>query len=259
MRAERRAELAEIRRIERAEAEAKAQAKHAVQDRARDEREAALREQLADLQAKLDGPKRIDEGLAAQQMLAESLKAAYPNDVVTHIRRGQAGPDILLGVEGAGRIAVESKRAKNWVNAWLTKLVTDRSKAGATFGLLVSEAAPPEHLALPDGIYVADFDSALTVVSVLREVLIKVADYEQQHAARSEAKDSIYDYVTGTRLAARLSTINHAWLTDRAELEKEVRTHERDWRARRQASEQGWSDLKGMIADLADLGVDLNL
>jgi hypothetical protein len=259
MRAQRRAELAEIRRIERAEAEAKAEAKHAVQDRARDEREAALREQLADLQAKLDGPKRIDEGLAAQQLLAECLKAAYPNDVITHIRRGQAGPDILLCVEGAGRIAVESKRAKIWANSWLTKLVTDRSKAGATFGLLVSEAAPPEHLALPDGIYVADFDSALTVVSVLRAVLVKVAGDEQHHAARSEAMDKVYDSVTGTQLAARLSTINQAWLSDRAELEKEVRTHERDWRARRRTSEQGWSNLKGMIADLADLGVELNV
>jgi hypothetical protein len=260
--AEHEAEVARIRLEERRSAEEAIEAKHAVQDRARDNREAKLREQLATAQSQLDAPKRIDEGCSAQQLLAERLQSAYPLDQITVTPRCRAGADILLCVvNDRGEILIslpiEVKRARSWGATWLPKLSEDRRNSNASFAMLVSEVLPASECALPDGIYVANFESAPTIVDALRSMMLKVASIAHNNAVRDDAASPAYGYVTGDLFAQWLTAMNQAWLSEQAQLDREIRTHGRDWKIRQKAIDHGWQARNAIVADFEELGIDL--
>ncbi len=75
------------------------------------------------------------------------LRARFPGDVIEPVPKGEFGGDVLhrvLGPAGqtCGTILFESKRTKNWTDAWLAKLRGDQRAAGADVAMIVSSALP---------------------------------------------------------------------------------------------------------------------
>ena len=92
------------------------------------------------------------------------LRAEFPFDNIAPVGAGQRGADMRQIVRTSaanicGTILWESKRARHWSNAWVTKLKEDQSAAKADVAVLVCTALPPSvrHMELHEGVWVVDF------------------------------------------------------------------------------------------------------
>jgi hypothetical protein len=127
---------------------------------------------------------RQEEGVARQDVFAEELRERFPGDEITVTARGQAGADVThrvrIGGRDCGTILWECKRAASWSGAWIGKLADDARKAGAAFGVIVSETLPRgmDGSGRVDEVWVCDFGSAVHLAAGLRWVLIAASQYE---------------------------------------------------------------------------------
>lgn len=123
-------------------------------------------------------------------MFAEELRERFPGDEITVTARGQAGADVAqrvrLGSRDCGTILWECKRAANWSGAWIGKLTDDTGKAGAAFGVIVSETLPHgmDGSGRVDDVWVCEFGYAVHLAAGLRWAVIAASQYEAANAAR---------------------------------------------------------------------------
>src|ERR671913_2000190 len=76
------------------------------------------------------------QGETQELLLEEILRDHFPFDSIVEVGKGVEGADCMQIVRNAignecGKIIFESKRAKNWSNAWVQKLKTDMRNKGA--------------------------------------------------------------------------------------------------------------------------------
>jgi hypothetical protein len=206
---------------------------------------------------------RQEEGIARQDVFAAELRGRFPDDEITVAARGQAGADITqrirYGHRDCGTILWECKRAVNWSGAWVGKLADDARKAGAGFGVIVSETLPPgmEGSGRVDEIWICDFGSAVHLAAGLRWVLIAASQYEAANAARADISGKVYDYIATGGFASRCEAINRAIETMTSTLGKERRYYEQRWKEWERHIETVAGSLYGIAGDLVRLGAEV--
>ncbi|MEO0390789.1 MAG: DUF2130 domain-containing protein, partial [Pseudomonadota bacterium] len=144
----------------------------------------AMRRQIEALKQKSEQGSMQAQGEAAELILEDQLRRAFPADSIAEVGKGIRGADCLQTVAGgAGTLLWESKRTQNWSNDWAPKLRADLRTAGADLAVLVSTARPEgiETFEARDGIWICAPRFALALAGVLRHSLIEVA---QARAAR---------------------------------------------------------------------------
>jgi hypothetical protein len=147
-----------------------------VRDKARLEAEDALKAKVTEKETQIAGMQRQIEELrrkaeqGSQQLQGEALEIElesllrnrFPRDLIEPVAKGEFGGDVMHRVLGpggqaSGTILWESKRTRNWNDAWLGKLRDDQRAAKAEVALIVSTALPKgiESFDLVDNVWVA--------------------------------------------------------------------------------------------------------
>lgn len=264
----------EIRVQERAEADRRAQERaeaellkkdetHSIQVRELEDKLKRVNDQLDEARRKGVTGSRQEEGFSRQDLFAEELEQRFPADEISSTPRGTAGADVSqtvrLGDRDCGLLVWECKRVAKWNGAWIGKLAEDAAKAGASLAVIVSEELPPglDGSGLVDGVWVTDYQHALTLAAGLREAVVTAWRYKLASAGREDTASKVYDYVATGGFADRYAAAERALDAQLETLRKEKQYYARSWAQREQQIDKTRTNLTGMVADLILVGAEL--
>jgi hypothetical protein len=243
----------------------------AARDQAKKEAEESLKfkvaekdQTIASMQQKIEELKRRAEqgsqqlqGEVLELELENLLRAKFPFDAIEPVPKGEFGGDVLHRVVGAGgqpggTILWESKRTKNWSDAWLAKLREDQRTAKAEIAVIVTHTLPKgvETFDMVDGVWVTHPRAALPVAAILRQSLLELALARQASEGQQTKTEMIYQYLTGPRFRQRVEAIVEAFSTMQEDLDKERKAIMKQWAKREEQIERVMGATVGMYGDL---------
>jgi hypothetical protein len=199
----------------------------------------SLRGQVAVANQRANQISQQNQGDALESFFENQLRTVFPRDEVADVPTGVKGADVMLDVfnevgTACGRILFETKRTQNWSNAWIGKLREDLHRVNAHVGVIVTETLPKDiqGCGFKDGIWVADFSSAMTLIRSLRWGLMQVQLEKkvQQNAEQNAAL--LYGYVTSPEFRNRVVSIVGAHASLRDGINKERKAMEKNWKLR---------------------------
>lgn len=216
--------------------------------------------QVDNLKRKMEQGSQQMQGELLELELTDLLIKEFPFDKIEEVAKGVRGGDIIQKVKtqkgrDCGIILWETKRTKNWNDAWISKLKDDQRDARADLCVLVSETLPQgfHHFRHLDGVWVTDIPSALSLALALRVILIQVASTRELEQGKSDKKELVYHYVTGPEFRNRVCAIIEGFSSMREQLEAEKRAMTRIWDRRAKEIERIISNTAGMYGDLEGL------
>jgi hypothetical protein len=223
----------------------------------KEEQIASMQRQIEELKRKAEQGSQQLQGEVLELALEETLRTKFPFDSIEPVGKGEFGGDVLQRVVGpmgqaCGAILWESKRTKNWSDAWLPKLRGDQRAAKAEIAVLISDALPKdiETFGPVDGVWVSAPRYAVPLVIALRQSLIDVAGTRQAQEGQQTKMELVYEYLTGPRFRHRVEAIVEKFSDMQADLDRERKTMTRLW-AKREAQIQGVIESTvGMYGDL---------
>lgn len=218
---------------------------------------AGMQRQIEALKRKAEQGSQQLQGEVQELELESLLAAKFPQDIVEPVPKGEFGGDILHRVlnssgQTCGTLLWESKRTKNWSDAWLAKLRRDQRAARADVALLVSRTLP-KGLDLFDyieGIWVLDPKCVIPVAIALRQSLIEVAAVRQAGEGQHTKMGMVYQYLTGPRFRTRIEAIVEKFTDMQDDLDKERKTMTRLWAKREEQIHGVIEATAGMYGDL---------
>ena len=217
----------------------------------------AMQKQIEDLKRRAEQGSQQLQGEVQELELENLLRSKFPYDAIEPVAKGEYGGDVLQRVTSAsgqasGTILWESKRTKNWSDAWLTKLREDQRSAKAEIAVIVSQALPKgiETFDSVDGIWVSHPRAALPVAVILRQSLMEVALARQASEGQQTKTEMIYQYLTGPRFRQRVEAIVEAFSTLQEDLDKEKKAITKQWAKREEQINRVMQSTVGMYGDL---------
>ena len=198
-----------------------------------------LRNQLATANQRANQISQQNQGAALEASIEEQLRGVFPRDIVADVPAGVNGADIMMDVVNdsgniCGRILFETKRTASFSNEWTTKLNEDMHRAKADIGVIITQTMPRDmkSTGFKDGVWVADFATAMTLVRSLRWG-IQESYLQKRIAGQSgEASAMLYDFVTSNDFRNRVQTILKTYSSMRDSLLKERRSMDKMWKTR---------------------------
>lgn len=217
----------------------------------------AMQRQIEELKRKAEQGSQQLQGEVQELDLESRVRAAFPTDTVEPVPKGEHGGDLIQRVTGpvgqsCGTILWESKRTKNWSDAWLPKLRDDQRTAKAEIALIVTQALPKDldSFNLIDGVWVTNPRCAIPVAIVLRHSLIEIAGARQAGEGQQTKMEMLYQYLTGPRFRHRIEAIVEKFSDMHEDLEKERKTMTRLWAKREEQIRCVIESTAGMYGDL---------
>ncbi len=217
----------------------------------------AMQRQIEELKRRAEQGSQQLQGEVQELELEALLTAKFPRDTIQPVPKGEFGGDVLHRVLGplnqiCGTILWESKRTKNWSDAWLAKLREDQRAAKAEVAVIISQALPKEveTFGFIDGVWVADPKVALPVALSLRQTLIEVATARQASEGQQTKMEMVYGYLTGPRFRQRVQAIVEAFSSMKEDLDREKKAITRQWAKREEQIDRVMQATVGMYGDL---------
>jgi hypothetical protein len=249
------------------EIEERAAEQHRLKDTEKDRQLADMRRQIEDLKRRADQGSQQLQGEAGEEALESILRSAFPADDISGIGQGIRGADIhqvIVDSRGArsGSILWECKYARNWSDAWITKLKNDQRSLHADVAVIVTAALPKEcrRFAMIDGVLVTDFACAAALAAVLRSNLLALAQARSAALRKHDTRELLYRYLSGVEFRQRVEAVVDSFAKMREELEQERRAAERTFARRAKQIDAVtfnvsgmYGDLQGMVPSLPDL------
>lgn len=273
------AELEAVKR-EKAELEARyqAEAEKTITTRLNNERNRIQKEEadknelkFRELQKQLEDQKKLTEEMKRKQeqgsmqiqgevqelAIEEWLAAQFPLDTIEEIKKGERGADCLQIVhtrsrQHCGSIYYESKRAKNFVPAWIPKFKKDIQERNADLGVLVTEVMPKgmDRLGLVDGVWICSYDEFKGLCTVLRESIIQISTAVVRQENKGDKMGMLYDYLTSNEFQLQIEAIVDGFTQMKADLEAEQRAMRGIWKKREKQIEKVLSNTTGMYGSI---------
>jgi hypothetical protein len=242
-----------------------------VRERAKLEAEEGLKKRLGEKEAQIAGMQSQIENLrrkaeqGSQQLQGEALeielesrlRARFPHDVIEPVPKGEFGGDVLHRVVGptgktCGTILWESKRTKNWSDAWLAKLRGDQRAAGADFAMIVSSALPKdvETFDFVHNIWIVEPRYAIPLAIALRQSLVDIAATRIAQEGQQTKRELVYEFLTGPRFRHRVEAIVEQFTDMRSDLDRERKAMTRLWAKREEQLRVVLDATAGLYGDL---------
>jgi hypothetical protein len=197
------------------------------------------------------------QGEVQELELENLLRLKFPFDSIEPVAKGEFGGDVLQRVVSqtghqSGSILWESKRTKNWSDAWLTKLREDQRTAKAEISILVSQILPKgiDAFDVIDGVWVTSPRAALPVATALRYTLLQVSTARQANEGQHTKTEMVYQYLTGPRFRHRVEAIVDAFSSMKDDLHKERKAIMKQWAKREEQIDRVMDATVGMYGDL---------
>lgn len=217
-----------------------------------------LREQLtAAKQVAEQGSQQL-QGEILELDIERDLKAAFPTDTITEVRKGERGADIRQIINertytDCGLVLWECKNAKNFQASWQTKLREELVKEKARAGVIVFQPTGGEgddFKRLDENIWLIKPRYAVMLASMLREIFIRVTIANRNAQGKDIKMEMMYDYLTGDEFSARIRTIIESYNEMAAQLDLEKKQTEKRWAAQEKILKKSIQTLYGMSGDL---------
>lgn len=230
---------------------------HRLKEREKDEQLLALKNTIEDLKRKVDQGSQQAQGEAAELEIEDLLRTAFPHDRVDPVAKGTRGADIVHQVHGptgvhCGTIVWELKNAKNWSDAWLTKLKGDQRDQKAELAVLVAVSVPDEIRAfgIIDGVWVCELPVCLALAHALRSQLVAVNGARVALAGRETKTALLYNYLAGNEFRQRVEAIAEAFASMRQDLDRERTSMEKSWAKREKQIGKALLNVAGLYGDV---------
>lgn len=247
------AEREEVRQKARAEADESHRLKEAEKDAQID----GLRRKIDELKQKAEQGSVQIQGEVLELDIEQMLRSSFPGDQISEVAKGVNGGDVQQSVLSAagtncGLILWETKRTKNWSNAWLQKLKDDQRGAKAAAAVIVSEVLPPEikTIGCIEGVWVCSRVCAVGLASALRSGMIEVAKTRLAAEGRNVKVELVYNYLSSPEFKGRVSGIVESFAALQEDLASERRAMQRRWANREKQLERAVSNSAGLCGDL---------
>lgn len=223
----------------------------------KDQTIASMQQKIEDLKRRAEQGSQQLQGEVQELALEKLLAEKFPFDSIEPVPKGEHGGDaiqrvISSGGQQSGSILWESKRTKNWSDAWLVKLRDDQRRSKAEFAVIVSQALPKnvETFEMIDGIWITHPRALLPVATVLRHSLLEISMARQSSEGQHTKTELIYQYLTGSRFRHRIEAIVEAFSTMQEDLDKEKKVIIKQWAKREAQIERVMNSTVGMYGDL---------
>lgn len=217
----------------------------------------SMQKQIEDLKRKAEQGSQQLQGEVQELELESMLRTKFPYDTIVPVPKGESGADALQHVVGpnghpCGTLIWESKRTKNWSDAWLAKLREDQRAVKAELAVIVSQALPTtiESFGLVENIWVTHPRTVLPVAITLRQMLIDVASARLVSEGQQTKTQMIYQYLTGPRFRHRVEAIVEAFSSMQEDLDKEKKTIVKQWAKREEQIHRVMQATAGMYGEL---------
>jgi hypothetical protein len=227
---------------------------------------------ITDLRSQIDDLKRVSEQGTAQSrgevmevVLEDLLRDVFPYDTIEPVPASFPGGDVLQHVHDAtglncGIILWESKRTRNWNEAWLPKLRNDQRAAKAHLAVLATVEMPKGLTTFGniDGVWVTSRHCLIGLAAALRHGMIEAARTRRSLEGRKSKVELLYNYLAGSEFRQRIEGIVEAFITMKDDLESEKRSVQRLWAKREKQLERAALNTAGLYGDLGGiLGANL--
>jgi hypothetical protein len=230
--------------------------------REKDELLGQMRKQIRDLKQKSEQGSQQLQGEVQELDLEERLRAMFPLDEIKFVPKGINGADLIQRVldrtgELCGSMLWETKRTKNWSDAWVGKLKVDQLAVEADVALLLTQALPKdcERFKQVDGsLWVTNQACALDLAFVLRNALIELAKNRRLIRGKSGKMEVLYDYLSSAQFGARVDAILNTLSLMKKDLDAEKRAYSRIWAKRETQIEAVSSSVAHFVGDLETIG-----
>src|SRR2546426_305215 len=227
-----------------------------MKDAEKDKQLGDLRVQIEELKRKAELTSQQTQGEVQEIELESILGQQFRLDAIEPVPKGVRGADVIQRVRDemgrvCGSIIWESKRTKAWSDAWLQKLKDDQRAAKAEIAVLVTSALPKEvnRFGSYEGIWVADFPSAIGLATALRVSLVQLTQASFALQGKTEKMDLIYNYLSGTAFKQRIEAIMEAFVAMKSDLDAEKRSMEKIWSKREAQLDRVIKNTAGMYGD----------
>ena len=204
-----------------------------------------LKDQLSEAQRKAEQGSMQIQGEVQELAIEDWLRANFPLDSISEIKKGATGADTLQVVNthtrtNCGTIYYESKRTKAFSPAWIAKFKTDIQEKGANVGVLVTQVMPDdmESLGRIDGVWVCTFEEFKNLSQILRESLIQLDQALLTQDNKGDKMGMLYDYLTGDEFRMQIEAIVEGFTQLKSDLESEKRSMQGIWKKREKQIER---------------------
>jgi hypothetical protein len=198
-----------------------------------------MRDQMEEMRRKSEQGSQQLQGEVAELSLEELLKSSFLHDQIEEVPKGIRGADVIQRVcspfgESCGTIIWESKRTKNWADAWVDKLKEDQREARADIAVIVSTVLPKgmDIFGNMSGVWVCRHDIAINLASALRMNLVQVAQALKSLEGKNEKMEMLYAFLSGPEFRQQVEGIVEAFQNMKADLDSEKRAMEKIWSKR---------------------------
>ncbi|MGQ0740419.1 MAG: DUF2130 domain-containing protein [Bacteroidota bacterium] len=259
---------AEIRKLEEQRIAAK-ETEFQLRMKEKDEKLEAQLKLIEEMKRKAEQGSMQSQGEVQELLLEEMLRTAFPFDVITEVGKGVRGADCIQTVRNnigqeCGKIIFESKRTENFSMDWIEKLKSDMHNQGADIAVIVTKAFPKDlsQFGEKQGVYICSFAEAKSLVSVLRNAILKIADERNIQNNKGDKLHAVYDYVTGQEFRRSLQMMRENFRHLQMQLDKEKEDFEKNWQKKKkfiQSIIDNSSHISGSIEGISGTDVDLNL
>lgn len=223
----------------------------------KDQTIASMQQKIEELKQKAEQGSQQLQGEVQELELENLLRAKFPFDLIEPVPKGEFGGDALHRVNSqsgvpCGSILWESKRTRNWSDAWLPKLREDQRSAKAEVCVLVSQVLPKgvESFDLMDGVWITSPRVAIPVAIMLRQALLQVSQTRALSEGQQTKTEMVYQYLTGPRFRHRVEAIVEAFSNMQDDLDKERKVIMKQWAKRQGQIESVMNSTVGMYGDL---------
>ena len=209
------------------------------------------------------------QGEVQELALEQLLRYSFPFDLVSEVGKGVRGADCIQTIRNnygqeCGKIIFESKRTKDFSEDWIEKLKADMRVLGADVAVIVTQAMPKdmETFGEKDGIWICTFSEVKPLVSVLRDLVMKVYQASKSQENKGDKMTLLYHYLISGEFSEQWRAIREGFMAMKISIQKERDQMEKLWKAREKQLEKvllNAAHIRGSIEGIAGMDVDLNL
>ncbi|OGG04984.1 hypothetical protein A2Z33_06865 [Candidatus Gottesmanbacteria bacterium RBG_16_52_11] len=234
---------------------------HRLRDMEKDKLIRDLQQSLEDARRKAHQGSQQLQGEVQELDLEETLRNAFPMDIIEPVEKGIRGADLRQIVRTprgsiCGVILWEAKRTKLWSDDWLVKLKDDLRHAKANIPIIVSAQLPQEAVSgfgFKNGVYVVSFALAVPVAEVFRQKLTEIAREKFISANRGTKGEELYAYITSHQFRQQVESLVEVYQDIHSQIQKERAALEKIWKSRESQVVRLMHATAGMIGSMEGL------